>query len=296
VAIAPRNVIEEGLVHRIAVCLWRLQRAAKVDSAVSSIAVVGVQPNRERVQYWIDQILRGWRVEMVEERDPEVIRAKRESGRLLPGRKCWRRCRPHLCTMDVYRQDTMMRNGSAITAMTFLLHQLGSRLECNPFGFNPDQAEQLAWLLGEEARRYPADEHFAYPDENKRCSSIEQMIGEARKREAGTPLPEPLMTTIVNRVSALQAMRQMCEEPYTVEADEHAKLAALLPDAAMMDRILRYETHADRSLHRALETLAKMRGATVEKIAATLTNSTTNGSTLELHGERTRWISPNGPH
>ena len=28
--IGPRNVIEEGLVHRITTCLWRLQWAAKV--------------------------------------------------------------------------------------------------------------------------------------------------------------------------------------------------------------------------------------------------------------------------
>lgn len=64
------------------------------------------------------------------------------------------------------------------------------------------------------------------------------------------------------------------------------RTAALLPDAATLDRLIRYESHADRSLHRALETLAKLRGAT---IAAKMTGQTEDGADYEIRGERTQW-------
>lgn len=67
------------------------------------------------------------------------------------------------------------------------------------------------------------------------------------------------------------------------------RTAALLPDAATLDRLIRYESHADRSLHRALETLAKLRGATIETIAAKMTGQTEDGADYEIRGERTQW-------
>ena len=51
--VQPRDVIEEGLVHRIAVSLWRLQRAARADAAATEGAVRAVVPHREQVQAWI---------------------------------------------------------------------------------------------------------------------------------------------------------------------------------------------------------------------------------------------------
>lgn len=67
------------------------------------------------------------------------------------------------------------------------------------------------------------------------------------------------------------------------------RTAALLPDAATLDRMIRYESNADRSLHKALETLAKLRGATVETVAAKMTAQTAEGVDFEIRGERTQW-------
>jgi hypothetical protein len=99
----------------------------------------------------------------------------------------------------------------------------------------PEPTEQLAWLLGENARRYPIDDgDLAYPPERKLPTSIEEMIGDARTRDPDAPLPEALRNTVINRITALKAMREMCDEPYTREADEQKRTAALLPDSTMM--------------------------------------------------------------
>jgi hypothetical protein len=37
--IGPTGVVEQALVHQIAICLWRLQRAAAIDAAVSDLSV-----------------------------------------------------------------------------------------------------------------------------------------------------------------------------------------------------------------------------------------------------------------
>lgn len=92
-----------------------------------------------------------------------------------------------------------------------------------------------------------------------------------------------------SRKKALRQQRQLCEEPWTEQAEEQQRAVAMLPEAATLDRLIRYETHADRSLHRALETLAKLRGATVETIAARVSGQTAEGASMELFGQRTSW-------
>ena len=95
------------------------------------------------------------------------------------------------------------------------------------------------------------------------------------------------------RLAALHTQRRLADDPYIIQQDENKQIATLLPDAATMDRLIRYETHADRSLHRSLEMLAKMRGATVESIAASITGPGPAGTTVEIHGQRTQW-QPSG--
>jgi hypothetical protein len=58
-----------------------------------------------------------------------------------------------------------------------------------------------------------------------------------------------------------------------------------------LDRLLRYETHADRSLTRALDTLARLRGVTVETLSATVTRAVI-GSTSASHS----WASSAKAH
>jgi hypothetical protein len=52
---------------------------------------------------------------------------------------------------------------------------------------------------------------------------------------------------------------------------------------------MRYESHAERGIRRALESLAQIRGVTVESIRATMTRPADGDASLELRGERTTW-------
>ena len=288
----PRDTIEAGLVHRIAVCLWRLQRAARIDAAITSLAAQAVNPQREEAQQWVERINDAWRVEYVRETDPVLIRKRIKSGKLDKGDVWWRLVRPNLVTLDLTRETRIMRSGAAITAMMVMLDDLAGRLRRSPFTFSIDDCEKLAWLLGESAERLPRDiEDSVRPDKRRRCTETDRLIGEARDREATAPLSAALETRIGQRLETLRQQRQFCEEPYRTEQWERERTAAMLPDTATLDRLIRYETHADRSLHRALESLARLRGTTVETIAATMTGRTAAGATVELHGERTHWRS-----
>ena len=76
-----------------------------------------------------------------------------------------------------------------------------------------------------------------------------------------------------------------------IDWNAHQRTAALLPEAATLDRLIRYETLADRTLHRSLELLAKLRGATVESIWTRITGTTASGATVEVEGKRERWMT-----
>ena len=159
----------------------------------------------------------------------------------------------------------------------------------------PIEAQFLAWLLGESAERLvPTDGDgdprvWYYPDEQPWASPIDRLIGAARKRPKGEPISEELAGVVQMRIAALRTMARTADDPWSAQQDRDRQTASLLPDAATLDRRIRYETHAEKSLLRSLETLARLRGATVESIAATITGRGPAGSTMYLHGERTLW-------
>lgn len=292
-AIQPRNILEEQLIHQIALSLWRRQRATRIDAAISGIAVEAVQPWREEVQGWINRINAAWKVECIRERNLVSLKRQIEAGKLQPGEIWWRHVRPYLCTLDAVR-DGIMRCGSGITAMMTMLVALAEKLDQVPGQFRAQDTEQLAWLLGESADRLPYDEdEVTYTDEQLWKGQTDRLIGEARRREPGEPMPKALDLLIRQRLDTLHQQREVCEDPYTTEQWQRKRIAALLPDAATLDRLIRYETHAERSLLRALEILAKLRGATVETIAATMTRPEGGPAALTVQARRECW-SPNG--
>jgi len=77
---------------------------------------------------------------------------------------------------------------------------------------------------------------------------------------------------ITTRIDVLDHQRHACERPYSNRQHRYLAAAALLPDAVALDRLLRYETHADKTLARALDTLARLRGVTVERLSTTVTS------------------------
>src|SRR5688572_22268844 len=190
--IRPRDALEQGLVHRIAVLLWRLQRAARVDCAVSSLSVRDVAPLREQAQDWIERVNTCWHVEFVQVLDSALLRQRRAEGLLGPA-QMWVRCvRYGIRGLDRLRAD-MKRSGAGVTAMMAMLDDLVDELIRWPQVFRDDSREKLAWLLGAPAASFwivePGD---ALPGEEGRGWPILSLIpniedqrksGEALSRE-----------------------------------------------------------------------------------------------------------------
>ncbi|MCE9589037.1 MAG: hypothetical protein K8S99_00755 [Planctomycetes bacterium] len=299
--LVPRNSVEARLVHRIAVCLWRLQRTAMVDAAISSLAVTATVPMRDRVQKWVSLINSMFMPAYEEVTDP----AKRP--RWFDKDMLFRKyTRPYLARLDSWRDDPdgqIRKDGAAIEAMAVMLKSLARQLAgVSAYSLNALDAQTMAWLLGESAGRYELaevppeeeqsrDTRFVFPDEQPWRQETDILIGQARKRQQDIKyaLPPELAAAIEGRLATFRIWNDACDDPATKEQAELHRTAALLPDAPTMDRLIRYETHADKSLHRALETLAKLRGATVETIKARVTGRAEDGTRVELQGQRTRW-------
>jgi len=289
-ALRPRNVIEAGISHRIAVAIWRLQRAAVADAAISSLVVRDAPLGHHVVQDWIEQIVECWKVEIREVTDREVLRKLREDGRLKPGERKWEEVRSGLRRLDDLRKDEIIQSGAGITALLGLLEELTSQLFDDPGFFGQVKCEQLSWLLGDGAYMFPTDGRlFLRPDEYPHPSSTQRLIGIARKRKPGTPIPPRLMGLIEAQVTSLRAQRRLIDDSDDETDTYRRRCAALLPDEATLNRLVRYEAHAERSLMRCLETMAKLRGATVETLSASLRGITADGTEVEIRGERTSW-------
>jgi hypothetical protein len=289
---APANVLEARLVHRIAVCLWRLQRAARIDGALSTQAASAVAPLRQEVQDWIRQINAAWQIEVLPETDPRLRQYAAPVDGLTPRKDRQRPVRPGLLTLDGWRERAMMGCGAAITAMLVMLQDLVQTLEQRPMAFLPMEAEKLAWLLGETAAAFPLiDPSALEPGESAGGSRLTALIDQARQREPGAELPAELQSRVTNRWATLRQQRSCCEDPYAAEQTALKQTQALLPEEGLLDRLIRYERHAERSLFECLERLAKLRHSTVESLAAMVMGQMPDGTTVAVQKQQTRWTN-----
>lgn len=291
----PRDVMEAGLVYRIAVCLWRLQRAAKIDGAVAGLQSMAVDSSRERVQHWVTQITQTFAaIDWVEVKDAELLRRRAVRNPATKGQPWFRAERRFLARADRYRDELLMSDGAAAQAMIQLIRQLADQLD-HARWLDPMDAQMLAWLLGESAERLEepddAEDRKAiyYPDEKPFASLSDDLIGQARRRPRDSPMPGALRAVIHARLADLEVKSRAAQSPYTQEYEQLLKTEALLPDAATLDRLLRYEAHAERSMIRAIETLSRLRGVTVASVRATMSRSPHGEESLEVSGERTMW-------
>lgn len=284
--IEPRDPVEAGLVHRIATCLWRLQRAARIDAACSNLAAASVVPLREQVQHWINRIGHlWWDVRYYEETNADELRRGRE--RLIaPSKGPWMRfCRPALAELDQMRQQELMADPAGLQAMAQMLIDLVQRLK-TANDLLPVEAQMLAWLLGEQADRFENDSitererdgHY-FPDEKSWASEVDQLIGVARTHRL---VSRQLQAKVHHRLLALRQQQLACRD--TGEAQDHAnrQVASLLPDDNLLDRLLRYESHADRALHRSLDALARYRGTAIQTVMARVKSNHPDGSSIEV--------------
>lgn len=285
----PLDVIESSLCHRIAVAIWRLQRAARVEAAAASRGESGVVPYRAHIQDWTERITDFWKVEVCWDEVPEpdeTARRRRKVKRVLIHR-------PTLHSLDRFRDEQIMADGAAITAMMAMIGELMERLESDRGPLRAEECERLAWLLGVPSEVFPVDsDKSRTPDPEIASWSAWRLIGLAMGREeseARTSARTALRAVADQRVETLRAQRRVCEVPFSIDEWQDRRTVGLLGDDAMLDRIMRYETHADRTLNRALDTLAKLRGATIESIAARVRGVGTDGTAVEVSGQRTRW-------
>ena len=212
-ALRPRNAIETGLCHRIAVSLWRLQRSALADSALSGAAVRTAPTERERVQECLEGIREHWRVEVRQVTDSERLRELRNEGLLAPGQVRWEEVRVGLRSLDDYRKNDLMGSVAGITALLALLEELATQLQEDPGFFGQVPCEQLSWLLGDGAYMFPTDGRcLLRPDEHPHPTSTQRLIGMARNREPGTPIPPRLMGLIQAQVTSLRAQRRLLDD------------------------------------------------------------------------------------
>lgn len=288
-ALRPRDVIEAGLAHRTAVALWRLLRAARIDGALSTRAVRRAAPAREIVQEWIERINGFWRVELATYADEDAPSNGTPSGK--PGNVVRHRfIRPALGRLDQFVEQEVMTNGYAMSAMIAMLDSLVSDLRSRLWSFSGQSAEQLAWLLGEPASLFPVeDDEAGWFLKREPMRQIHRIVAEAVRRGRGEELSPELVALVDSRRRTMMQQRLVCEVPYDAEEARIDRTVALLPDAATLDRLMRYETHAERSLVRCLETFAKLRGATVETLRASLLRVNPNGSAIAVEGSRQTW-------
>ena len=99
-----------------------------------------------------------------------------------------------------------------------------------------------------------------------------------RQRPEGTPRGRPITKIIECPLDTHDHQRRYCKAPATPRFQRQVITGSLLPAGETLDRLLRYETHADRSLTRALDTLARLRGVTVETLSATVTRAVIGSS------------------
>jgi hypothetical protein len=282
----PADPIEAALVHRIATAIWRQQRAVTAETALAAAAAAEIVPERQAVQDYLEIIIDAWKPRTRTFPDPEWSGPKPKTVM----KRVWERT--GLIDLDERRETEFMRSGVAMTAMLELLMSLADRVDRRERSFGRDECEQLGWLLGEPAACLPQSEGAIPPHEWPRPTRIFRLIGEALNRREDEPFPRKLKSLICQQVATFKAQREVCEDPYTTEAWEHKRGAALLLDEGVMNRLLRYETHADRTLLRALETLARLRGVRVESLSASMTTPAGPGGTLRVKGSTVRIGSP----
>jgi len=150
--IGPTNIIEAQAVHQIAVSIWRLQRAARVDAATTDahLRSIGRQKiDPQEVQNWIRRINAAWRLERVQESVSEWRCRTGLTRRPRRAEREWRWRRPDLDALDDLREKQMMNSPSGITAMMVMLGQLADLFNHGDTEARSiptaDEKEKLAW-------------------------------------------------------------------------------------------------------------------------------------------------------
>lgn len=289
VSIEPKNVIEEHSVAQIAYSIWRLRRSKNVETAIATMAAAEVTAlDQRKVDEWHQRITEDWEAICIRE---EEERQYDKLGRALPRRRDepsttreWYE-RPGLARLDAM-WDEISTDPFGLKAVTTMLDQLSGEITDHPRQFSHLNCQKLAWLISGNAQRYEQAVDMSdvqrgafYPDEQLWANELEKLIGEARKRDAHHPVPQELIEQCAARRAYLtqQYREQM---PLNMFPEQLIRCtASMLLDGPTMDRLLRYETHAMRTLKSALKQLAEFRNESITMIMQRVTQTTDETST-----------------
>lgn len=279
----PRNLIEDGLVHRIAVAMWRLSRAARIDGAYSSLRTERAHGPDERELEWIETFNRCWRWKRVKIRDKKVLIQAFKAGLAELDEDYWERLqRPDLRLLDGLARE-MLQDRAGIGALwTMLTHLWGRYQHEVPINWRAEEVEKIAFLLGDSAETFPVNynEHRhgchnpprAYTEIGEHPTKpgpAQEMLWEWIEDEEGKPERYAAVESAVRAaLDSLEQQRLAASEIDETEEREWECQQSLLPEPEMLDRLIRYETHAERSMYRALEALARLRGESVQILMA----------------------------
>ncbi len=263
--IQPQCLIEQCLVDRIAVSLWRLYRAMRAETAVTGLAVSSIKPMREDVQAWIRDIHEAWQPRLVQITDRAEIREAVKRHEIEPGQTLVRTMRPGLRSLQRMFDRKIMASASGLSAVILMTQNFYDRLSAQDQRMAWMEVEIFAWLLGVPVHCFPLivdDPSPASSDGGP--ASLLQQIEHANRRDAGQPISPALSGHIESRLAMFQQQRCVVADPSCEAEHRGQQESALLPEAPILDRLLRYETHAERSLMKSLEQLANLRGTSVD--------------------------------
>lgn len=272
------GVLEFGIVHRMAIALWRLDRAAKIDGATTTRRVATTKVTLHHVDEFIARIHDAFRWNQVEERDPDTLSRAFRARRARPGEP-WLRWKRTSVTLLEHLRSEMLDCAHGLRAMLTVMDRLWLAYRDINEDMGYDDLVKLAWLLGDHADTIPAAaDSFEFAD-GRPVAFGEPAVQPGRKFEllrqararAGHGAVPPEVSSMIeaqrNRLIDLIALRTDGIQQHEYQLDRTARL---LPDAEVLERLQRYETAAERSLYRAIDALAKLRGQSREIIQLTV--------------------------
>lgn len=297
----PRNQLERTIVHRMAVASWRLNRAAVVDAAVSAHRLDRVRTPQHKTQEYIQAFHDCFVWKKVEEQDPQILARARKAGLAKRGEKWLRLKRRNLSYLDRLRAD-MMACEAGVRAMMFILDDLWDKYLHVDKEMGNDGMHKLAWALGDGPSTIPAifaETPFGGGHVLKEIGESATPVGlkfELLSKawpEVDRAVAPPTVASLVKaRMDALTQQLNAVSDSFEWEQEAQLRQLALLPNAKTLDRQQRYESAAERSLYRAIDQLARLRGMTIERIASSVTGVRPDGSTVQITGERTTVRQP----
>jgi hypothetical protein len=251
-SLCPSGALEQALAERVALCLWRLRRAAAYETAVTAAGLEEVGEDARRTFDHLGQRNEdASRMESVEKelaKKQQTVEAWEGTFRLveqLPGL-------PDGTPVDGYDVEGALHDvadelpGSEtnyfdVDDVTFLTALGVPREECQaPFAWGGWTAGMVRRGIAEMARRFKAD--------------AEKLLARARKDR------EAVQEQGRAEVRRLQAEAKWLRRRLR-EREDRLRRRRLLPDGQTLERVSRYEAHLNRQMIQALHELQRLQAA-----------------------------------